>query len=103
MFIRYTANRQFDNPVPTHPDVHEYFRRGTMEESRRGVSGMDEWFKFEESPYLKNMYYPSDRPALEPTYTCDGRVNRPFLETQLSIMLSLVKYRTVHPTTLLSR
>ena len=83
MFVRYTANRQFANPVPTHPNVHEYFRRGLMDSSRRGVSGMDEWFKFEESPYLKNMYYPSDRPALEPTYTCDGRVNRPFLRNPI--------------------
>ena len=90
-FLQYNQNRlrhaNEPDQVPA-PDTHTYFRRALMDEKRIGVSGMDEQFKFEESPYLKgtgSMYYPTKQPAgYLPRYTCDGRVNRPFLRIQSS-------------------
>ena len=79
MFIQYLVRRGF-GPGAT---ATEYFRRAKMDERLVGMSGMDEQFKFAESPYLRNMYYPSNRPTgYTPQYTCDGRVNRPSLTMQ---------------------
>ena len=86
MFLRYTLNRPFGFPNATHPNAQEYFRRGIMDHRRVGVGGMEETFKFEESPYLRNMYYPSDRPSHTPKYTCDGRVNRPWLRNPAHVL-----------------
>ena len=79
MFVQYLARRA-QGPGVT---AQEYFRRAKMDERLVGMSGMDEQFKFAESPYLRNMYYPSNRPTgYTPQYTCDGRVNRPSLTMQ---------------------
>ena len=79
LFIQYLVRRGF-GPGAT---ATEYFRRAKMDERLVGMSGMDEQFKFAESPYLRNMYYPSNRPTgYTPQYTCDGRVNRPSLTMQ---------------------
>ena len=59
------------------------FNNNVFSNNQQPGSGMDEQFKFAESPYLRNMYYPSNRPTgYTPQYTCDGRVNRPSLTMQ---------------------
>ena len=88
-FIGYNQNRVRDaNEVQLAlPDAHTNFRRALMTGSRIGVSGMDEEFKYGQSPYAyKNMYLPSSPlpdgySGPTPRFTCDGRVNRPYLRT----------------------
>ena len=88
-FIGYNQNRVRDaNEVQLAlPDAHTNFRRALMTESRIGVSGMDEEFKYGQSPYAyKNMYLPSSPlpdgySGPTPRFTCDGCVNRPYLRT----------------------